>query len=1555
MQNETNSMDDVAVWLELHLRAESIRSRGFVSRSRGFVHVHMAAGVGNRILGVCTDEGYEGHYEWYWNLTAGRATRRAKGTTGWGRIVNSTNPVLMVGWTYKIHLCQHDPCTARHPPSTYGLDTPPPIHMRQVGTIAVAGAGAPPPPPAPGSAVAPTTAAAPSTDAPSPPVVATAVADTSTKGSPPAPPAPEAPAPPAVPPAAAESLPEAPPPPEVVPAGAEPSTDAPSPPVGATAVAEPEAPAPPAVPPAAAESLPDAPPPPEVVPAVAEPSTDAPSPPVGATAVAEPEAPAPPAVPPAAAESLPDAPPPPEVVPAVAESLPEAPPPASPLEPAPVVLPVTVVGPAVEVPPPVPTQAALLSFKAAAPAAPVDLTDDGDDIASAVAVTAAASARVAAKHRIDTALLALARKLRRPREYVGYSAFALMGMLMKCQPIVLEGSVCINLLETYVPWALDLCTRVTNVVAIPCVLKSSCRGLAQCFPISAENPLGDTGHFVAGTFMPVDEAAVAVSNPTFDVFYAARGVALLPTLCDGDCGPDVMTYILSRPQTLDSRTELRIAISDYLLERIDCPWMHDLMATLQEVKWEDVKLYRSGGTQIVEIGAAPTFVAPAVAEPADQSANDEKVVEVDEETFAAMRWLSKLDNDVMVMDLIRSLPEAIVEEQVRVYRGRASTAVAERADAGTKKIVVTDRPKHVVQMSVAERFHRHLHEYGQAVAKKLPWGFVQDFVRDNITFTNRKTKLEANRLQRWYASWKRTMPAALAAVAGPAEEPLPSKKSLLRSRAPVPLYARKRSFGGGRQCAAPLVRQALYEWWTSIRFAIDWKQLIAENRKRGKKHLARFPRTVIRLKVYELLQDHVYACLLNGSPMASFKPTSCWFKRWEEDYGLSMRCANRKYKVPRDVLKERLEVFWVNLFRIRMLMHCEFKQPDPLIINFDQSPFHHNETGAQDKTIMSVRGSTVPVVEGAADVKSRWTANLTTYSRFAAVAGGDMPYAECMFKGEKDGVIHNRCKEYLRSRGFPKWFTVTVAPKGSYREQDVIEFLKTHLEPWYEGRDWRILLVDDYSAHRTDNVWLLAWERGYILLLHGGGATPVAQTPDTDLNEHVKRLYASKEARLLIEKMRCNESVPKLKPEECMSLMFEVLSDPQLHKDASEGYKKVGQSIHLFGKEDALIVREAAQFWNAATTDNYPSMRPKINDEIAAVAEEWETGALKWRMQDVKNLITPYPARKEVDEILERLGEDYCEDEVHALYDEDKVDRASEAGDEAVPAISSDEETLCDGEILVAEEAEETAVAGDAAVVAVAAVAGSDGGHEDVSEAMEISSLSDSQAEAVQRLQMTIAGLEEVLERTRKLGAVRCVQRIEEELNAERRKLRALINAEPAVAETFLRLRAAQEQEALLQKRRNALVSDRKRQAEQAVAERDEALKALKKAKKSLQDMEWQRELRHAMKRYTVEALGKGTANAGGARGKKARFEVLDRLARSQAGLSEGQRNDWTWFKTEWDNAMVDEHKANWAEVFSGWVQHVMSDERSNAFSEFVYNETMRVLSGVAALHVPGC
>ena len=115
--------------------------------------------------------------------------------------------------------------------------------------------------------------------------------------------------------------------------------------------------------------------------------------------------------------------------------------------------------------------------------------------------------------------------------------------------------------------------------------------------------------------------------------------------------------------------------------------------------------------------------------------------------------------------------------------------------------------------------------------------------------------------------------------------------------------------------------------------------------------------------------------------------------------------------------------------------------------------------------------------------------------------------------------------------------------------------------------------------------------------------------------------------------------------------------------------------------------------------------------------------------------------------------------------------------------------------------------------------------------------------------------------------------------------------------------------------------------------------------------MEGIRECKHAVRNFTLADLGEGSNNAGGAKAKMRRFEVLDRLKRLRAGLSPAQKNDW---QENWDREMVTAHGQHWASLFAGWMKKVLDDERSNAFSMFVHNETCRVFHGTVALQVPG-
>ena len=208
-----------------------------------------------------------------------------------------------------------------------------------------------------------------------------------------------------------------------------------------------------------------------------------------------------------------------------------------------------------------PKEAALNNMKPPAPVSHIHVDPQGVANATAVAVTA-----VAAQHTIQATLLVLAREIRRPRAYVGYSAFILMALLKKCQPCVWEGALYIDLLEVFAPWAKEHCTTLLPVTAVACSLMAKATGCVELIPISAEHPLSQTGHFVAGIKMP--ECQVFESSCSFEALYASLGVAIMASVLDGDCDFDVMTMMLGIPPAFSACKDLRIEVSDYLIERI---------------------------------------------------------------------------------------------------------------------------------------------------------------------------------------------------------------------------------------------------------------------------------------------------------------------------------------------------------------------------------------------------------------------------------------------------------------------------------------------------------------------------------------------------------------------------------------------------------------------------------------------------------------------------------------------------------------------------------------------------------------------------------------------------------------------------------------------------------------------------------------------------------------------------------------------------------------------------------------------------------------------------
>ena len=1115
-----------------------------------------------------------------------------------------------------------------------------------------------------------------------------------------------------------------------------------------------------------------------------------------------------------------------------------------------------------------------------------------------------------------------------------------MGLLKHVQPYAWEGQNRINLVQTFAPWASERCEGVCAVDTVCCCVQATPKGHAILCAVSEENPLSECRHFVASSTLEVvhEQPAVAdatVPSTSFEGMYEKMGVVLLGTVCDGDCGIDVACQMLSLPQTFEHRRTLREEISDYLIQRIEEPWMHDLMVLCEELSANDVAQFRSCGAIIIP-DTGSSRVAAAVADANSAAAVADAALEpntslveptVDApsnlpDALSSLRWATNVRDHGVLCGLAAALPPQIVKEQILAFDAHLRTpkqSVVENDQIQVRPKIKASRDK------VASAFNEFLVEHGVALTRqgKLRRGLMDHFITEKL---DANSAVDKRHLARWFQAWKqnRTPVGETAVAATDTQETGNQKPNQNRRRlGQVEEYKRRNNDGGqGRPHHCVLVRQALYDWFVGLRYAVNWDKLAEMQHTR--KVLARFPRSVLVTKVKQLLQDYCSECLLRGIKPVTFEPRSRWFKSWEADYGLSMRRPNRKFKVPKHVLAERLELWWLSLARVRKLATLILGY-DLQMENWDQSPYHNNEVGSQDKAVLAVAGTEVPIIEGHSDVRERWTANLTTFSDKERILRDGPPYAELMFKAAADGTVVLRLVEYVRSRGYSTWFSVTTAPKGSYREADILQFLERHLPLMTPDREWRIIMGDDFGPHKTDNVRRLCWKRGYVLIIHGGGATPVAQTPDTDLNEHVRRDYSAKESIELINQMRDGVPVPRLKHEQAIDLMYDVLSDTTLHLRAAEGFKYTGATVALDGSEDALIVREAGKFWNEL------DMRTKVNQQLQIVEEEVLAQRLQWTRRDVYRLIAPYPKRGDVDAVIARVGEDAGGGDLDG-----NAEGASDAGSETDDGSEPVADLNSAGAVVDAD----AAVADDAVADAAAAPLPS---------TRVVAQCSAIEAEKYHGVLTKVTALTESIHALKTCGAIRAAVALENELKKETRRKRALCKESPAVAEALARSRAAEETENRRKRQLAAEANENELRAGKLRKQMEETKASLRQKKEELLALENLIETKHAMKSYTVESLS-------GPQSRKRRFEVLDRLARTGPGLTAEQKNDWSWFKAAWDQKMQAEHKGQWGETFATWVQHVLNEidaGHASAFSTFVYNETCRCFNTVPALTLP--
>ena len=384
-------------------------------------------------------------------------------------------------------------------------------------------------------------------------------------------------------------------------------------------------------------------------------------------------------------------------------------------------------------------------------------------------------------------------------------------------------------------------------------------------------------------------------------------------------------------------------------------------------------------------------------------------------------------------------------------------------------------------------------------------------------------------------------------------------------------------------------------------------------------------------------------------------------------------------------MKSGLVVTWKNCFRARLcfrLLHGKKRRQqglpqDPTMHHVDQKPVHFNEAESKDVGTLHTMGDPdVPLKSNHGASRSRLTANtMVTYP----TPPHEVPPVEVLFKLKTDRTI--------RGLTIPPSVNMTIAhsPSGSYNEETFLQYLGRHLLPLTPERiasaDFRILALDAFEVHKTTRVKEFANSRGYLIIAHRGGNTPVSQWNDTDLHGPFEKAYLELETldfnAQLAEKPWRVPARPRQSIITDIASVWLALPHQQISRRAAA---YTGWSIALpemrddgtfetFAAEDHLVAREARVFWDEA---NMPRQRA---DDLAIVYRAWQKGQITtWA--DVQGLMLEFDSddiQVEGQELLDAGGDD---DDDPPWLDEGAVDSISDIKAEppfaGAPAEGSD-------------------------------------------------------------------------------------------------------------------------------------------------------------------------------------------------------------------------------------------------------------------------------------------
>ena len=402
---------------------------------------------------------------------------------------------------------------------------------------------------------------------------------------------------------------------------------------------------------------------------------------------------------------------------------------------------------------------------------------------------------------------------------------------------------------------------------------------------------------------------------------------------------------------------------------------------------------------------------------------------------------------------------------------------------------------------------------------------------------------------------------------------------------------------------------------------------------------------------------------------------------------------------------------------------------------------------------------------------------------------------------------------------------------------------------------------------------------------------------------------------------------PTYSNDQCIDIFARIWANVARHEEAAKGYKRTGTLNALDESEDGLIVREAKTYWDRL------GMRHKREKVIHDVDVEYKAGRLRWCSSHIQGLIVPYPKRGHMDTIED------CQDD----GDSDGKSVADSASEHSLHGDGADDDES--EEIFEVEDAPEGAPEG------AGAPTGSLG------EGTTELCLSYDQAKAAAELHDRLAKYEQARKLLESLGDLSGSMALARTMHAEKRKATGRHQPDLAIAQALTQQLADEFEEDARKRIEYAKAREAQAEATKAKKEAMDAKRQTAATRARLKEAHTFLECAAACKKYSPRMLGEGFKDGGPKQCRELRFEVLDRLlAQSRDALTPQQKNDWQWFKREWDAKMGAEYNKTWGSRFAGIVQHLLSelaDGKTSAVADFMHNETVRVLSSVPVLKLP--